>query len=131
MLVDDEASILKALKKELRGWSRERSVDIKTCMSAKEGLDVLSDPASGVSVVVADLKMPGMRGIDFLLEVKRLYPLIVGLLLTGFFEIENAQKAAEADIFCYLMKPWDTEVLIAELDKALQASRTISGFRGG
>jgi sigma-B regulation protein RsbU (phosphoserine phosphatase) len=120
LLVDDEASILSALTRELRPFLKERSLGLLTASSAKEGLSLLEGAGESIRLVVSDLKMPGMLGSDFLLEVKQRWPEIVGILLTGFSETTEVMKAVQAGIFSYILKPWEPDYLLAELDKALE-----------
>jgi len=123
LCVDDEPSILSALKRGLHGWDEARGVEIRTATSAREGLSLLEAEASHFSVIVSDLKMPGMLGSDFLLEVKALYPWIVTVLLTGFSEMQEFMKAVRAGIYSCILKPWEPDYLKAELGKALDAGR--------
>jgi sigma-B regulation protein RsbU (phosphoserine phosphatase) len=118
LLVDDEQNILNALKRELHEWARERSLEILTAISARQGLETLKTRGQDAAIVVSDLKMPEMKGSDFLLEVKKSYPDIVSILLTGFSETNEVVKAVQAGIFSYMLKPWDSEYLLAELTKA-------------
>jgi Serine phosphatase RsbU, regulator of sigma subunit len=121
LFVDDEQSILNALKRELHEWARRNDIEIRTANSAKEALLLLQDIAPRVSLIVSDLKMPEMLGSDFLLEVKSLFPWIITILLTGFSETQELMKAVHAGIFSYILKPWEHSYLETELDKALEA----------
>jgi len=118
LLVDDEQNILSALRRELRDWTTERSIEILTAQSARDGLTLLEAHGAETVLAVSDLKMPGMLGSDFLLEVKRLYPDIVSLLLTGHSEASEIVKIVQAGIFSFILKPWDSAYLRAELTKA-------------
>jgi phosphoserine phosphatase RsbU/P len=118
LLVDDEQNILNALKRELHEWARERSLEVLTAISAKQGLETLKTRGQDAVLVMSDLKMPEMKGSDFLLEVKKTYPDIVSILLTGFSETSEIVKAVQAGIFSYMLKPWDSEYLLAEITKA-------------
>lgn len=124
LLVDDEQNILFALKRELHQWARERNLDIFTALSAKEGLSILDERAPIIDMIVSDLRMPEMKGSDFLITVKKLYPRIITLLLTGYSETEEIVKAVGAGIFSYMLKPWDSTYLIGELTKAWDYSET-------
>ncbi|MEI6874335.1 MAG: response regulator [Spirochaetota bacterium] len=123
LFVDDEVNILNAIKRELHGWSREHAMEIHTCGSAKEGFAFLENSASRVAVVVSDLRMPEMLGTDFLLGVKRLYPSIISMLLTGFSEAGDHMNAIGNGVFSCLIKPWEPAYLKAELAKAINARR--------
>jgi sigma-B regulation protein RsbU (phosphoserine phosphatase) len=120
LLVDDEQSILNALSRELREWAASRDLEILTAISAMKGLAILKDRGEGAVIVVSDLRMPEMKGSDFLLDVRDYYPDAVTILLTGFSETEEVQKAVKAGIFSYMVKPWDGEYLVAELQKAFE-----------
>jgi sigma-B regulation protein RsbU (phosphoserine phosphatase) len=118
LLVDDEQNIINALQRELEDWAAGRSLEILTAISAAKGLGILEKLGEATVIVVSDLKMPEMKGSDFLLEVKKRYPGIVSILLTGYSETQEVIKAVQAGIFSYMLKPWDSEYLIAELQKA-------------
>ena len=98
LFVDDEANILSALNRELHSWAREHAVKIKTAPSAAIALNILESTASEIAVIVSDLKMPDMLGSDFLLEVKKRWPEIITVLLTGFSETQEVMKAVQAGI---------------------------------
>jgi len=120
LLVDDEQNILNSLRRELREWALERSLEIVTAISARQGLEVLEARGPDTLLVVSDLKMPEMKGSDFLLAVKRKYPHIVPILLTGFSETNEIVKAVQAGIYSFMLKPWESDYLIAELTKAYE-----------
>lgn len=118
LLVDDEQNILSALKRELSDWAYEHGLEILTAGLAKIALDILAEKGNSTVIVMSDLKMPQMKGSDFLQIVKDTYPDIVTILLTGFSETEEVIKAVRAGIFNYILKPWDSEYLLSEIDKA-------------
>jgi sigma-B regulation protein RsbU (phosphoserine phosphatase) len=120
LLVDDEPNITKALSRELSDWANERAITIITAPSAQIGLNLLEMHGAATSVVISDLKMPEMLGSDFLLRVKDKYPHIVSILLTGYSETQEVVKAVSAGIFSYMLKPWDSEYLLAEVQKAYE-----------
>jgi phosphoserine phosphatase RsbU/P len=64
--------------------------------------------------------MPEMKGSDFLLKVKEAHPEIVTILLTGYSETEEVIKAVRAGIFSYMLKPWESDYLTSELQKAYE-----------
>lgn len=124
LLVDDERNILNALSRELHDWAEEREIEVITAMSAKDGLLILKEHGGETVIAVSDLKMPEMKGSDFLLEVKNTYPEIVLILLTGYSEAEEVVKAVKAGIFSYMLKPWDSDYLIHEIQKAYEYGET-------
>ncbi len=118
MLVDDEQNILLALKRELHEWARERKLDVLLAQSAKEGIALLSEHGNAIEMIISDLRMPEMKGSDFLLAVRKTHPEVITLLLTGYSETEEIVKAVSAGIFSYMLKPWDSSYLIGEVTKA-------------
>jgi len=118
LLVDDEENITRALSRELEDWAAGQSLEILTAQSARQGLQLLEQNAGGASIIVSDLKMPEMKGSDFLLEVRKLYPETVTILLTGNSETEEIAKSVKAGIFSFMLKPWDSEYLLGEIKKA-------------
>lgn len=118
LLVDDEPNITSALRRELSDWTDELSIEIITATNALIGLNILETRAESTVLIISDLKMPEMKGSDFLLKVKEKYPHIVSILLTGFSETAEVMKAVSAGIFSYILKPWDPEYLLAEVGKA-------------
>lgn len=124
LFVDDEINIINSIKREVRYWAKEKSAEILTANSASEALQLIESRAGGIDVIVSDLKMPQMLGSDFLLNVKLRWPDIVTILLTGFSETQEIMKAIKAGIFSYIMKPWEPEYLLSELEKALEVKQT-------
>lgn len=120
LLVDDEVNITRSLKRELQDWADEHSMEILTAASAQTGLNLLEMHGAATRIVISDLKMPEMLGSDFLLSVKERYPHIVSILLTGYSDTQEVIKAVSAGIFSYMLKPWDSDYLIAEIQKAYE-----------
>ncbi len=118
LLVDDEENILKALKREFADWAYDHGLDIVTVTRAEDALEALKANGDNTVIVISDLKMPGMRGSDFLLRVRENWPRIVTILLTGYSESQEIVKAVSAGIFSYILKPWDSEYLLSEINKA-------------
>jgi len=94
--------------------------DIITAESGIEGLEILeSDPE--IKVIISDLKMPGMNGLEFIREVKTRYPGKVCMLLTGFLESEVMMEGFNQELlFRYLMKPFRKDELKSTILEALK-----------
>jgi diguanylate cyclase (GGDEF)-like protein/PAS domain S-box-containing protein len=115
LLVDDEANILSALKRLLRG----AGLRILTAPGGKEGLEVLA--AEHVDVIVSDQRMPGMTGVEFLRIVKHSHPDTVRMVLSGFTELQSVTDAVnEGAIYKFLTKPWDDTLLRAHILEAFR-----------
>ena len=103
LLVDDEVEFLDTLLKRMR----KRQVEVAGVYSGEEALRYLE--SSPVDVVVLDVKMPGMDGIDALRAIKERHPLVEVIMLTGHANVEVAIQGMELGAFDYLMKPMDID----------------------
>lgn len=115
LLVDDETSFIETMSKRLQ----KREFNVMTAASGQEALDVLRVNRS-LDVVILDVKMPGMDGIETLQAIKKEFPLVEVIMLTGHATIESAIDGMKTGAFDYLMKPCDIDQLIA---KVLDAGR--------
>ena len=113
LLVDDEKGFLDAMEKRLT--KRELLVDSAT--SGQEALDVLK-ANDRIEVVVLDVKMPGMDGVETLTRIKTDYPLVEVIMLTGHATVETAIEGMRQGAFDYLMKPCEVEVLMEKIVQA-------------
>lgn len=109
LIVDDEENILSALQRALR----RENYTLLTAAEPAEALGILKQ--NQVDVVMSDHLMPNMSGLDFLKEVRALYPDVVRIMLTGHAQMSTAMEAInEGEIFRFLTKPWeDTELKVA------------------
>lgn len=113
LLVDDEAPFVEALAKRLA----KRGATVSTAFSGQEALQKLEEQ-SRLDVVVLDVKMPGMDGIDTLKAIKAAHPLVEVIMLTGHATVESAIEGMKLGALDYLMKPCEMEVLLAKLQEA-------------
>ncbi|RJR21067.1 MAG: response regulator [Desulfobacteraceae bacterium] len=118
MLVDDEVPFVETMTKRLT----KRDLTVTSAFSGKDALDALAKDQA-VEVVILDVKMPGMDGIDTLREIKRLYPLVEVVMLTGHATVESAIEGMKLGAFDYLMKPCDMEVLMGKVQEAAAKKR--------
>jgi DNA-binding NtrC family response regulator len=114
LIVDDEADYLETLVKRMR----KRNVDITGVHSGEEALDWLAQNV--IDVVVLDVKMPGMDGIQALREIKKQYPLVEVIMLTGHANVEVAIEGMELGAFDYLMKPMEIDELLYKIQDAFK-----------
>jgi sigma-B regulation protein RsbU (phosphoserine phosphatase) len=119
LLVDDDSFVLDSFSVGLEPWAESRDKTILTAQSAPDALKLLETEHAAVDLIISDMRMPGMRGSDFLLKVRELYPEIVTILLSGFSDIEEIRKAIKAGIFSYILKPCEPEHITSEMEKAL------------
>ncbi|MBI4208912.1 MAG: response regulator [Deltaproteobacteria bacterium] len=118
LFVDDEGSVLSLFEESLRV-----AFQIFTATSGLEGLKTL-EKHPHIAVVVADHKMPGMSGIQFLQEVQKRYPHKIRLLLTAYSDFEIALNGVNrAQVYRYLLKPLDMREMRLELRRAVDLYR--------
>jgi DNA-binding NtrC family response regulator len=127
LLVDDESEFLDTLVKRLK----KRKLNAIGARSGEEALEVLQ--SAPVDVVVLDVKMPGMDGLETLRQIKIAKPLVEVIMLTGHANMEVAIAGMELGAFDYLMKPMDIDELLYKLQDAYKKKsiheRKISGVK--
>ncbi|MDT8999537.1 response regulator [Paucibacter sp. APW11] len=102
LLVDDEPSILSALRRQLR----KPDLRILTAEGGAAGLALLE--TEPVDLVISDMRMPEMDGVQFLEQVRQRWPKVVRILLTGYADISSTIGAINrGEIHRYISKPWD------------------------
>ena len=115
LLVDDEENITASLVRLLR----RDGYTILRANSGQEGLELLTQREVGV--IVSDQRMPGMTGVEFLSEVKELYPDTVRIVLSGYTELNSVTDAINRGaVYKFLTKPWEDDLLRANVDEAFR-----------
>lgn len=124
LFVDDEESLLYALVRTLRG-----KFDVDVALGGAAGLEAI-EQRGPFAVVVADMRMPGMDGIEFLTQVRQRAPDTVRVMLTGNADQDTAVRAVnEGHIFRFANKPCPPDVLIPLLQSALRQHQLITAER--
>jgi DNA-binding NtrC family response regulator len=118
MLVDDEVPFVQTMTKRLA----KRDLTVITASSGQEALETL-DKHRNTDVVILDVKMPDMDGIETLKEIKKAYPLTEVIMLTGHATVESAIEGMKLGAFDYLMKPCDIEQLVAKVEESTEKKR--------
>jgi DNA-binding NtrC family response regulator len=115
LLVDDEPNVRSSLRRSLRG----EAYDIVEAEGPEAAFEVLRNRK--VDVVISDLAMPGMGGIEFIKVVRYRWPDCVRLILTGNADLETAIQAInDGSVHRFLRKPWDTVDLRVMLQLSLR-----------
>ena len=118
MLVDDEVPFVEAMAKRLE----KRNLEVKTAFSGQEALESLAE-YQNTDVVILDVKMPGMDGIETLKKIKASFPLAEVVMLTAHATVESAIEGMKLGAFDYLMKPCDMEQLMNKIEEATKKKR--------
>lgn len=123
MVVDDEIEFATSLAERLK----LRNFSCKVCHGGTEALQTIKEGFPDIpDVVVLDLKMPDMSGLDVLAEIKRQYPRIQVIMLTGHGSITSGIQGMENGAFDYLMKPFDINELEHKIRLATKNARSAS-----
>lgn len=112
LLVDDEVELIDTLLERMK----MRRVDVECVNSGPDGLALLD--IKKFDVVVLDVKMPKMDGIETLREIKKRYPIIEVIMLTGHADVEVAIQGMELGAFDYLLKPIKIDQLLYKIQDA-------------
>jgi diguanylate cyclase (GGDEF)-like protein len=121
LLVDDEPAILSALKRIFR----HSGYQMLTAGSGAEALDIL-DGNDDIQVILTDFRMPKMTGGELLAEVNQRFSNVVGLILSGYADIDTLLKAINSGaVFQFMTKPWAKSELLQAVELAFERYYTL------
>jgi predicted regulator of Ras-like GTPase activity (Roadblock/LC7/MglB family)/DNA-binding response OmpR family regulator len=123
LVVDDEEDMLWMLQRNLNKGMN--SVEILAARSAEEAMEVLKDTA--VNLVITDINMPGMNGLDLLLEINNRFPGTGVIIMTAYPSSAYENKAMMSGSLRYIEKPFDIKVVRTIVEDILKANE---GFQG-
>ena len=118
LLVDDQVDFVETFSERLE----LRNLYISKAFSGEEALKVL-EKNQNIEIVILDVKMPGMDGIETLVEIKKNFPLVEVIMLSGHADVESAIDGMKQGAFDYLMKPCDMDQIIAKVTEAAAKKR--------
>jgi len=116
LLVDDEEEFVKSLSERLQ----MRELDSGLAFNGEQALQVVQDEVP--DVMVLDLRMPGIDGMEVLRRVKKSYPKVQVIILTGHGTDKDENQAKKLGAFEYLQKPVDLDHLVEVMKKAYKAT---------
>lgn len=118
LLVDDEEEFVSALAERLT----LRGLEVETALDGEEALAKLHDRPP--DVVILDVMMPGLGGLDVLRQIKASHPDTQVLLLTGHGSTKEGIEGMRLGAFDYLIKPVDIEELLTKMKEAVEARQS-------
>jgi len=124
LIVDDEEDMVWSLQKTLGGGGLD--IDVLTARSGEEALEVLKEIP--VDLIVTDIRMPGISGLDLLVEVRKNYPDTAVIVMTAYPHPQFRKEAAEKGSIRFVEKPFDINYLRDVVSEALNGRQ--DGFRG-
>lgn len=113
LLVDDEEAFVTAMRRRLE----KRNIKVSVALSGRQAIQLLCEDPD-VDAVVLDVKMPEMDGIQTLKEIKKLFPGLEVIMLTGHGTFASALEGMKQGAGDYLMKPCDIDELLAKMLEA-------------
>lgn len=119
LLVDDEEIILNALARELR----ENNYDVTLARNGEEAVGFIG--CRKFELIVTDLSMPGLDGIQVLKEAKRRAPVTGVIILTGYGDMTSAIDALRLGADDYLLKPCEADELIIRIQRCLERQESL------
>lgn len=114
LLADDDAGLRRVIQYKLQQGGHE----VVAVADGESALGLVR--SQEFDVLITDLKMPGLSGIELLEKVRALKPIVEVILITAFAEVPAAVRAMKLGAFDYLTKPFDDEQLLVTIDKALR-----------
>ncbi|GFO63024.1 HD-GYP domain-containing protein [Geomonas paludis] len=124
LFVDDNKLILQASV----DLFRSQGIDLLTATNAAEALELFRHHE--IAVVVSDNRMPGMSGLDFLSELRRLSPDTVKVLISAYVDLATALAAINnSEVFRYLLKPWKQQEILDVVQEGLRRYQTVQAMR--
>ena len=121
LVVDDEENLRRVTQLKLQ----QAGYEALTASDASQALEVLSKHPQ--DLVLTDLKMPGMSGIDLLRKVKEEYPEVIVVVVTAYGTIESAVEAMRLGAYDYIIKPFDLSELLEKIESIIERRRAAVG----
>lgn len=115
LIVDDEPDMLKLLSMIIR---EKTPYEVITTNNPVEAFELVKK--GGFDLVIADLKMPGLDGIELLDAVKKVDPDIPVIIITAYATVESATEAIQKGGFDFITKPFRKEQILFSIEKALK-----------
>ena len=111
MIVDDEEGVRRSLRKVLE----QDGYDILLAENGQQAVQMVQQNRDLIEIVISDFKMPGMDGLETLIEVGKINPEITRIMLTGYATMESAIESVNAGIDGFLTKPFENIELRAKV----------------
>jgi DNA-binding NtrC family response regulator len=114
LVVDDEAEFVDTFSERLE----LRNLEVSKAFNGEAALQAL-EKNHDIEVIILDVKMPGMDGIETLAEIKKKFPLVEVIMLSGHADVESAIEGMKLGAFDYLIKPSEMDQIVAKITEAV------------
>lgn len=112
LIIDDEAGLLKSLKEALNF-----DYDILCSKNAEDAWEIIFFDGEGIDLIITDIVLPGMSGLEFLKMAREINPWIPAIAITGLSNHERAAEAANLHLYGYIQKPFDIARLQSKIEE--------------
>ena len=119
ILVDDEKDFVETLAKRLT----RRGYEVAYAYNGEQALEMLKNRSFHVAII--DFKMPGINGIETLIEMKKMCPSVEVIFLTGHASIETGEEGMRRGAFDYMTKPVEFPELVEKIQAALDKKNSL------
>jgi DNA-binding NtrC family response regulator len=120
LILDDEAGVRSAIRLQLK----DSRFDVLEAENVRQAIGLLGDNAVSIDVIICDVRMPGMSGVEAVATFQRDYPTTPVIVLTGFPDVALAVDfMKKKDVVDYLIKPVEKDKLIAAVEQAAKNRR--------
>jgi DNA-binding NtrC family response regulator len=123
LVIDDDASLRRVMEMQLE----EIGCDVLAVASGKEALGVLEEAT--LDLVITDLRIPGMSGMDILKSLRKDHPELTVIMVTAYGTVRTAVEAMKAGAYDYLTKPIDYDELTLVVNRALEHQQLLEEVR--
>ena len=116
MVVDDEESVRNLLQRTLEG----AGYNVVTAANGQEALETMSEPELEISVMLLDIKMPGISGIEVLQQIAITHPLICVIMVTAMVDTTTAIEAMKLGAYDYVTKPFNPDDVVLAVQRGFE-----------
>lgn len=116
-VIEDEPPILRDILATIESFHEDYQI-IGKAYNGQEALDFIKENGSRIDVLISDIQIPVVDGLEVIAAAHRQFPHILSIILTGYSNFDYARKAIQNQVFDYLLKPIDEEELHTQLQKA-------------
>ncbi|MDC7223525.1 MAG: fused response regulator/phosphatase [Spirochaetales bacterium] len=119
LMIDDDESVLNALYRSLHKWVKIQGLEILKSSTARKTIDILHEKGPRIAVVLADQKMPDIKGSELSRVIAQKYPDTALIILSGNTDLEEMKDIVKSHVQSFISKPWETEDLKSEILQGL------------
>ena len=122
LVVDDEPDVEALFRQQFRRDLRAARFIMDFAQSAAQALDLVAEAKASLILILSDVNMPGMSGLDFLPKARQARPDVPVIMITAYGDAETRRKAVERGAAGLFTKPIDFPELRAEIERRIEAA---------